>query len=182
MAKLRLTRGKTLNNFNKVAVIKAVRRLSGIGLKEAKDAVEAAMLGDLINLSYSKQINPSTPSVEAHQILSEQGFELIDGTTKTEFIIAAVKESVKLATDIEEEELAILLLDVIRQHKENVERKENKLEGERELARDRNLVERVRQEELDNIREQQEQRWEQDNKRSRKRDQVGIEVSTSRRI
>lgn len=167
MAKLRLARGGLQDDFNKVAAIKAIRQLSGIGLKEAKEAVEAAMLGDLIDLSNNRPLSTPTSSIEAHQILSEQGFELIQGTPKVEFIISALKESAKLAADEEDEELAILLLDVIRQHKENSERKESKLAVEREATRERNHTESLRKEEIAEMREQQEQRWEKNQSRNK---------------
>lgn len=159
MSKLRMSRGVLPDGFNKVAAIKAVRQLSGIGLKEAKDAVESAMQGELVDLSNSTPQDSLASSVDAFNSLAEQGMSLIQGSTKAEFIIASLKESAKLAADEEEEELAMLLLDAIRQHKENVERKEIQLEAERENARERAHAERIRKEEVSALREKQEERW-----------------------
>lgn len=165
MSKLRLTHSGQPEGFQKIPAIKALRQLSGIGLKEAKDAVEAAMLGELVDLSDMMPAESLTSSNEAHRILGEQGFEFVRGSTKTEFIIASIKECAKLATDEEDEELAILLLEVIRQHKENSERKEQEEEVLREFARERNHAERIRKEAMSEIREHQEQRWQVEEKR-----------------
>lgn len=168
MAKLRLSNGTVRDGFNKVAAIKALRQLTGVGLKEAKDVVEKAMTGALVDLSPSVP-NESLVSVqESYRVLAAQGLELIQDGKKVEFIIAAIKESAKLAADEEEEALAILLLDVIRQHKENCAAAARIEEADRELARGRSHAERVRREDIAELREQQERRWENENRRSQK--------------
>lgn len=168
MAKLRLSNGTMRDGFNKVAAIKAVRQLTGIGLKEAKEVVEEAMTGVVVDLSASVPDESLISVQESYHALAAQGLELIQGTNKVEFIVAAIKESAKMAADEEEEELAIMLLDVIRQHKENCDEKKRREEADREAARERSHAERIRREEIANFREQEEQRWENEQRRSQK--------------
>ncbi len=156
MSKLRMTHAGSLPaDFNKVTTIKAVRQLSGVGLKEAKDAVEAAMLGDIIDLGSFAPTEALAAGVESLRNLTAQGFEIINGRGKIPFVIEAIKESAKLAADEEDEELAMLLLDVIKQHKENCERKGREAEEMREL---------------------QEQRWQAAEERSQKHQTETIQV------
>jgi hypothetical protein len=158
MSKLRLTRAGMPADFNKVAAIKALRLLSGVGLKEAKDAVEEAMTGAVVDLTQTAPIDELGVQ-ESIRNLEAQGFEFINGKGKIPFVIEAIKESAKLAADEEDEELAMLLLDVIKQHRENCERREHEAEERREIARQRNHAERIRKEEMSAIREAQEERW-----------------------
>ena len=169
MSKLRMTHpGSLPTDFNKVTTIKAVRQLSGVGLKEAKDAVEAAMVGDIVDLGDFASSDALAAGVESLRNLTAQGFEIVNGRGKIPFVIEAIKESAKLAADEEDEELAMLLLDVIKQHKENCERREREAEEMRELARERNHAERIRKEQMSELRELQEQRWQASEERSQK--------------
>jgi len=160
MAKLRLNRGVLPESFNKVAAIKALRLLTNVGLKEAKDAVESAMTGELVDLHNASPRDAMINADEAVNTLHVNGLELLDGTSKTEFIVTAIKESAKLAADEGEEKLAMLLLGVLRDHKENVAEATRKEEAQRELNRERAHADRLRKEEVAELREQQEQRWE----------------------
>ena len=182
MAKLRLAQGGLSLNFDKIVSIKAVRQLTGLGLKESKDAVEAVILGGMVDLDSSDPAVAAAVSNESHYILLAQGLELIQGTTKVDFIIIAIKESAKLAADEEEEELAVLLLDVVCRHKENIKQRESKQETQREAARERKHAESVRQDEISVIRDRQEELWDNNRKRSHKRSQEEIDASTDHRI
>lgn len=168
MSRLRLSSGGLPESFQKVVSIKALRLLTGIGLKEAKDAIEAAMIGELVSIQDGYPRDSEMTNYEAHTNLKKNGLELVQGTTKIEFIIEAVKEIAKMAADEEEEQLAILLLDILRQHKENVRLKEKQYKDEQEDTRQRMHAERLRQEEVARISEQQEQRWHNENRRGQK--------------
>jgi len=160
MSRLRITKRGLPEDFQKVPAIKAVRQLTGIGLKEAKDAVEEAMTGAVVVLEDKRPHDSSAPAMyDAVESLRTQGMELSSGATKTEFIIQAVRESAKLAADEEETELAILLLDVLRQHEINVTEKDERYMEAQEQNRIRAHAERMRREEQDQVREAQEVRF-----------------------
>ena len=94
------------NTQNKIACIKAVRTLSGLGLKEAKDLVEAAMEGieqplevkhDLHELDVKKEI----------AILKEWGGLVTHlGTGHRSIILGTIHEAALFATSTGEYELA----------------------------------------------------------------------------
>ena len=175
MSKLRLTREGMPQDFNKVSAIKALRQLSGVGLKDAKDAVEAAMTGQVVDLSTTAPVGEYADH-DSLRNLTSQGFEFLNGKGKIPFVIEAIKESAKLAADEEDEELAMLLLGVIAQHKENCERREREAEEQRELNKQRNHADRMRREELDELRELQEQRFQSAELRSQENDRANIQV------
>lgn len=175
MSKLRLTREGMPQDFNKVSAIKALRQLSGVGLKEAKDAVEAVMTGEIVDLGTTAP-RGEYADYDSLRNLTAQGFEFLNGKGKIPFVIEAIKESAKLAADEEDEELAMLLLDVIKQHNENCERREREAEEYRELAKQRSHADRMRREELDAVREQQEQRFQAAELRSQENDRANIRV------
>ena len=168
MARLRISKQGMPDSFNKVAAIKAVRLLTGIGLKEAKDTVEEAMTGVIVEIDDSSAIQRELTTANTHEAIENlraQGMELQNGTTKIEFILQAVKESAKLATDEKETDLAILLLGVISQHEANVFAKEEQYKLMQEENRIRAHAERMRREEADALREKQEERFQADRQR-----------------
>jgi hypothetical protein len=168
MSRLRISKNGMSENFNKVAVIKAVRQLTGIGLKEAKDAVEEAMTGTVVIIKDGTPHDSTIASnYDSHDGIHDNGMELLFGTSKTQFIVQAIRESAKMAADEEENELAILLLDVLRQHEANEIVKEERYRETQEQNRIRAHGERMRREEQDSIREAQEERFQ----ASRKREQ-----------
>lgn len=153
MSRLRMLPEGKPEKFNKVACIKAVRGLVGLGLKDAKAAVESAMDGCIITFDNIKPRVSTHVDQWAHDSLKENGMELITGTSKLEFIIEAVKEAAKIATDEGEEELAILLLGTIKQHKQNQLDKEAQYKTDLELQRQRLHAERIRTEKEENLRD-----------------------------
>jgi len=176
MAKLRLLQQANPANFNKVACIKAVRQLTGIGLKEAKDAVELAMTNVAVtfdNITAERSINADQSSFDA---LRENGMELVAGTNKIEFIIEAVKESAKMAADDGEEDLAILLLTAIKQHKQNKLDAEEKYQAEAELHRQRVHTAKIRADEVAQIKLREDKLWRESQERSRKADSVHKDI------
>ena len=173
MSRLRISKNGMSQNFNKVAVIKAVRQLTGIGLKEAKDAVEEAMTGTVVLIKNGTPHDSTIASSnDANDSIHENGMELFFGTSKTQFIVQAIRESAKLAADEEENELAILLLDVLRQHEINEVAKEERYRETQEQNRIRAHGERMRREEQDAIREAQEKRFRSTRKREQEQERT----------
>lgn len=111
MAKLQRI-GNLPSSYNKVAAIKAIRVIAGLGLKEAKDAVEIAEGGVPYDLGFK---NPSHFAEELAS-LREQGFTVTGGGQKIDFIIKSLRAGVKMATDADEFELAKDLIDIIAKH------------------------------------------------------------------
>ena len=160
MSRLRISKHGMPEDFNKVATIKAVRQLCGIGLKEAKDAVEEAMTGTVVVITdLTPHASSQMSNHDAHESLRAQGLVLQSGTSKTEFIVQAIRESAKLAADEEETELSILLLDALRKHEINVDAREEKWKESQEQDRVRAHAEKMRREEQDQIRDLQEKRF-----------------------
>ena len=150
MSILRIKPGKRPGNYNKVAVIKAIRAITGAGLKESKDWVESAIEGNaikLIHYQYSeKNINEN---YDLFDILEAEGFEIISKNTRIDFILEATATSAKMAIDEKEHELATLLLNVLSTYKKNRQKKiENKKKIE-EAERVRKHKQRMRREELE---------------------------------
>jgi len=102
---------------NKVPAIKAVRATTGIGLKEAKDAVEAAMEGQTVEINTS--FNPRDPAFTGTlSDLAAIGFDLSDKTIKSDIILASVKQGAIMATKDENYDLAQLLINVITDYEQ----------------------------------------------------------------
>jgi hypothetical protein len=115
MATLKAARNYDSTNFNKVAVIKAVRSVSGLGLKEAKDAVEDAMAGHKITVD----IAPNLANVvieDCVETIEMHGMSLSWKGTHTDFILKSVQQNAVLATNSDDYELAQLLLNVLTEY------------------------------------------------------------------
>ncbi len=104
---------------NKVAAIKAYRTLSGAGLKDAKDAVEAALDGEIVEMT----IRPAHVAalVEGVQddsldTLRDQGFTFGGLATKRTAIIQALRDSAKVSLDSKDYDLAISIIGVLKDH------------------------------------------------------------------
>ena len=116
MSKLRLTRAGMPADFNKVAAIKAFRQLSGVGLKEAKDAVEEAMANGSVEIDLYGEPSASLLRTEEVKILQGEGFRISGITDKKEVILRSTKTSARIAVDEGEYDLAIDLIKVLQQH------------------------------------------------------------------
>jgi len=99
----------------KVASIKALRTLTGLGLKEAKDAVEDAM--DTGKTSIQMYGDPvSLLRTEEVKILTSEGFRVNGIGDKKEAIVNSVQTSARIAIQDKQYELAIDLLKVLKDH------------------------------------------------------------------
>lgn len=112
-----LVKNRNFVESNKVKAIKAVRAITRLGLKDAKDAVEDAMDGHTITIESS--FNPRDPAI-AHELseLKCFGFELAHEKTKASMILESVKQSAILAAKEDDYDLARLLLNVLTEYEE----------------------------------------------------------------
>ncbi len=101
-----------LHYTNKVAVIKAIRTLTGMGLKEAKDASEVTYKQVLeLNLSYfSAGVNPKTEMENQFRILRNEGV-LVGDTVHT--ILQSLRELGSQALLQGEDELSNEILQLV---------------------------------------------------------------------
>ena len=135
---------------SKVAVIKLVRQLSGIGLKEAKDAVESAMEGNSVDMK--SVFNPRDPAhAEGIANLIELGFDLNDKTTKASVILESVKQGAILAAKESDYGLAQLLITVITDYEDICEARRTAAFELTERNDERNYRRSVRQEEREKV-------------------------------
>jgi len=116
MAKLCKMPGGLVEGYNKVACIKAFRQITGLGLKEAKDAVELAADGGVFVLP-----GKTAPAHDDEQInvLKANGLTITGNATKIEFILRSLRANAKMAIDCEENNLAILIIDALDRFGDN---------------------------------------------------------------
>lgn len=101
-------------SFNKVGCIKAVRLLTGLGLKEAKDLVEAAMVSP-----QTFTVSPRTIDVDrkaALRDLEKWGASLsTTATSNRKLVLEAMREMAMFAMTVNEFELAERLTRFLRE-------------------------------------------------------------------
>ena len=120
MVKFRVTMANGAECHNKVAAIKAWRQLSGLGLKEAKDAVESVMHGDCLVLQLNFPFQNDPKSAESLETLRREGMIVSSGGTHRHVVLRAIKSSARIALDNSEYDLAKDLIDVLERHESNV--------------------------------------------------------------
>jgi hypothetical protein len=115
MATLRTTHNFN-GDYNKVAVIKALRNLAGLGLKESKDGVELAATG--VPFEFACDVVLRDHHYGVTEAFSENGFVLVELASKTSIVLQSVKESAIFATKEGENDLARLLLNVLMDYEQ----------------------------------------------------------------
>lgn len=107
---------------NKVSAIKAARTLFGLGLKEAKDAIEEVM-----NKGVSEfEIHPANAPKHLDKMSPEmltlmgEGIQIGGIETKKSAVIEALRSSAKVAMSDREYDLAISIIGVLKEHDINV--------------------------------------------------------------
>ena len=145
-----LTRNKNFtSDTNKVAAIKATRAITGLGLKEAKDAVEAVIGGSTVELNHVFIDKHNHDQSSAINDLASMGFDLRERSQKSDIILESVKQSAVLATNENDFELAKLLLNVLTDYERIVEaRKDEVIEAAR-IEREEQHKEALRRYERD---------------------------------
>lgn len=159
MSRLQLQSGVDGSNTNKVAAIKALRNITGAGLKESKDWIEAARDGEMVELEHYPS-GVIGDSYLDHENLEREGYEIINSNTKIDFILEAIRQSAKMAVDEGENELGTLLLNILVKHEEN--RKQKKIDQKHAVDEilDRKHKQKMRLYELDEAKERDRNRYE----------------------
>ncbi len=116
MAKLCRMPGGLSEGYQKVACIKAFRQITGLGLKEAKDAVELAADGGAFDLP--GKTAPEHCDLEI-KVLRDNGLMITGNANKVDFILRSLRANAKMAIDSEENHLAILILDTLTRFEED---------------------------------------------------------------
>lgn len=112
MAKLQQMPRGVVEGYNKVACIKAFRQITGLDLKASKDAVELAAEGGVFILR--GKTTPEHCDVEL-DVLKSNGLTITGNEGKVEFILRSMKANAKMAVDCDENNLAILILNMLEQ-------------------------------------------------------------------
>lgn len=117
--KLRVTMAPGRTCDNKVTCIKAWRTVTGLGLKEAKDAVEAVMEGKPTILETS--LAPDHPELR-NALAVIQGENMVVSTQNTTkaTVLRAVESAAKLSLDNGEYDLAIDLTEILKKHVQGI--------------------------------------------------------------
>jgi hypothetical protein len=104
---------------NKVAVIKAIRMISGLGLKEAKDASERVGVEQTFNIDHSNFIgftNPQKAFEEECRIIRNENVEIGNGVHKllTELRVLATQAIAQGEDELANEILQLVLAEKLR--------------------------------------------------------------------
>lgn len=116
MIKLCRMPGSFVEGYNKVACIKAFRHITGLDLKEAKDAIELAAGGGAFELLDGTVLAPYDEQIG---VLKAGGLMITGDTGKVKFILRSLKANAKMAIDCDENNLAILILDALDRFADN---------------------------------------------------------------
>lgn len=146
-----LTRNKNFeaNGHNRVPPIKAVRSITGLGLKEAKDAVESVMAGATVELNHVFIDKHDAMQVQAINELAGMGYDLRDRSQKSDVILESVKQCAVLATKEDDYELARLLLNVLTDYERIVEARKDEIIEAARVASEEQHKEAMRRYERD---------------------------------
>ena len=101
---------------NKVACIKAFRNLTGVGLKEAKDAIEDVMAGNTIREDVRPTMLENGPRGECFDTLRNNNIAIGGVTTKRDIVLEAVRTGITIALADKEHDLASDLIAVLKKH------------------------------------------------------------------
>lgn len=118
MLKMKVSMAPGRRVDNKVACIKAWRQISGLGLKEAKDAVEAVMENQPQVIEI---VNKPDENVmrECLQVLRAEGMLVVTQSPVRDIALRAVETSAKLALENHEYDLAIDLTNILKKYNGN---------------------------------------------------------------
>jgi hypothetical protein len=146
-----LTRNKYFEaeGHNKVPPIKALRSITRLGLKEAKDAVEAVIAGGTVELDHVFIDKHDAMQVREINDLAGMGYDLRDRTQKSDIILESVKQSAVLATNENDYELAKLLLNVLTEYERIVEARKDEIIEAARVASEEQHKEAMRRYERD---------------------------------
>lgn len=119
--KIRVPQAIVKGGWNKVAGIRAIRALTGDGLKESKDLIEAAVGQQMPMTVRQDRPGPYSDSeiAEALRDLKAAGVEVVDaGADTRQMIIATINEAAIFATMSGEYDLAARLNQFLFEERE----------------------------------------------------------------
>jgi hypothetical protein len=172
MPTLRTTRNFDPSNYNKVAVIKAMRSLTGIGLKEAKDAVELAASGTPFQFETGVFISDSLGEVE---VIDENHFTVTEVNANVSIVLSSVKQSAIFSTKQGDNELGRLLLNVLIDFEQIQKNRDAEKRAAVDTMKEREYAEKVRRAEAEKLQHDREirhgeQQQQEENRRHNKRE------------
>lgn len=148
MPTLRTTRNFDPADYNKVAVIKAMRSLTGMGLKQAKDAVELAAAGTPFQFDTSIFLADSIGEVE---VIDENGFTVTEVNANVSIVLTSVRQSAVFAANQGDNELSRLLLNVLIDFEQIQKEREAEKRAAVDTLKEREYAEKLRREESERM-------------------------------
>lgn len=148
MTTFKRSRDFTVNNYNKVAVIKALRSVSGVGLKEAKDAVEAA--ADGIAFEFNAPIS-TNENWDELQTMRTNGFTIAQANDRVTIILESIKQNAIFSTKDGDIDLARLLLNVLSDYEQIQKDREAAIIAESEARKEREHTDKIRRAEREKM-------------------------------
>lgn len=148
MTTFKRSRDFTVNNYNKVAVIKALRAVSGVGLKEAKDAVEQA--ADGIAFEFNAPIS-TNENWDELQTMKTNGFTIAQANDRVTIILESIKQNAIFSTKDGDNDLARLLLNVLSDYEQIQNDREAAIIAESEARKEREHADKIRRAEREKM-------------------------------
>jgi len=155
MPTLRTTRNFDPADYNKVAVIKAMRSLTGMGLKDAKDAVELAASGTPFQFETGVFIADSLGEVE---VIDEHGFTVTEVNANVSIALSSVKECAVFATNQGDNELGRLLLNVLIDFEQIQKERDAEKRAAADTMKEREHAEKIRRADAEKLQHDRELR------------------------
>lgn len=164
MAHLRKARNFNYDNYNKVATIKAVRAVTHLGLKDAKDAVEDAVdRGLSISMDISRNLSPAVVQ-DSIRVIEDNGLLLTYKSQKIDFVLEGLKQSAIMCAREDEYELSQLIMSVLLDYDKIEERRESERMKRVEEEAVRKFKDRERREKEAQFEHNQQVRWQKEGK------------------
>lgn len=154
MATLRTTRNFN-HPYDKVKVIKALRAISGIGLKDAKDGVEMAADGTSFEFTCNAVVNHH---VEELDTIRKNGFTIAELDAKISIVLESVKQNAIFAAREGDNELSKLLLNVLINFEQVQQKREEDKAELVEARKVREQAEKIRHAEREQFQHEREMR------------------------
>lgn len=148
MTTFKRSRDFTVNNYNKIAVIKALRSISGVGLKEAKDAVEMAADGIAFEFDAPVALNESWDEM---QDIKANGFTISQANDAITIVLESVKQNAIFCTNNGDNGLARLLLSLLDDYEQMQKDREADIIRESIERKEREHADKIRRAERDKI-------------------------------
>ncbi len=159
MSHLRKARNFNPNNYNKVATIKAVRAVSGLGLKEAKDAVEAAVeRNEVVKVQISRHIESAVVN-DCIKTIEQNGLALGYKSHRIDVVLEGLKQSAILCAKEDEFELSQFIMDALLKYEKVEEKREDERMKRVDEASARKFKEDERRDKRAKMEHDQQLRW-----------------------